>query len=155
MKLNKTNFDLNTKIENVINDASEQIKLLAGDKVRIDFKLTDKINIIADKEKIFQVFANLLSNALKFTNEGVINIIARRNEKADEATVTIRDSGSGIDPDIIPHLFSKFKTKSDKGLGLGLYISKSIVDAHHGKIEAYNNPNSKGATFIVTLPLKG
>jgi len=154
MKLNKTNFDLNTKIENVIND-SQQIKLQAGDKVRIDFKPTDKINIIADKEKIFQVFANLLSNALKFTNEGIINISARRNEKADEAIVTIRDSGSGIDPDMIPHLFSKFKTKSEKGLGLGLYISKSIVDAHHGKIEAYNNPNSRGATFVVTLPLKG
>jgi signal transduction histidine kinase len=155
MKLNKTNFDLNTKIENVINDAGQQIKLRADDKVRIDFKPTDKINIIADKEKIFQVFANLLSNALKFTNRGVIYISVRRNEEADKAIVTISDSGSGIDPDIIPHLFSKFKTKSEKGLGLGLYISKSIVDAHHGKIEAYNNPNSKGATFVVTLPLKG
>ena len=155
MKLNKTNFDLNIKIENVIKDASQQIKLRADDKVRIDFKPTDKINIIADKEKIFQVFANLVSNALKFTNKGVINISVRRHEEADKAIVTIRDSGSGIDPDIIPHLFSKFKTKSENGLGLGLYISKSIVDAHHGKIEAYNNPNSKGATFVVTLPLKG
>jgi two-component system, OmpR family, sensor histidine kinase VicK len=155
MKLNKTNFDLNTKIENVIQDASQQIKLRADDKVRIDFKPTDKINIIADKEKIFQVFANLVSNALKFTNKGVISISVRRHEEADKAIVTIRDSGSGIDPDIIPHLFSKFKTKSENGLGLGLYISKSIVDAHHGKIEAYNNPNSKGATFVVTLPLKG
>ena len=155
MKLNKTNFDLNTKVQNVIEDASQQNKLRAEDEVRIDFKLTDKINIIADKEKIFQVFANLLSNALKFTNTGVINISVRRNEEADKAIVTIRDSGSGIAPDIIPHLFSKFKTKSEKGLGLGLYISKSIIDAHHGKIEAYNNPNSKGATFVVTLPLKG
>jgi len=155
MKLNKTNFDLNTKIENLIKDASQQIKLRADDKVRIDFKPTDKINIIADKEKIFQVFANLVSNALKFTNKGVINISVRRHEEADKAIVTIRDSGSGIDPGIIPHLFSKFKTKSENGLGLGLYISKSIVDAHHGKIEAYNNPNSKGATFVVTLPLKG
>lgn len=155
MKLNKTSFDLNTRIQNVINDASQQIRLRADDKVRIDFKPTNKINIIADKEKIFQVFANLLSNALKFTHKGVINISVRRHEKADKAIVTIRDSGSGIDPDIIPHLFSKFKTKSEKGLGLGLYISKSIIDAHRGKIEAYNNPNSKGATFVITLPLKG
>jgi two-component system sensor histidine kinase VicK len=155
MKLNKTNFDLNTKIENVINDVSQQFELRAEDKVRIDFKPCNKINIFADKEKIFQVFANLLSNALKFTNKGVINISVRRNEEADKAIATITDSGSGIDPDIIAHLFSKFKTKSEKGLGLGLYISKSIVDAHHGKIEAYNNPNSKGATFVVTLPLKG
>jgi len=154
MKLNKTNLDLNTKIENVINDVS-QIELEAEDKVRIEFKPSDKINIIADEEKILQVFANLLNNALKFTNKGVINISASHNEEADKAIVTIRDSGSGIDPDIIPHLFSKFKTKSEKGLGLGLYISKSIVDAHRGKIEAYNNPNSEGATFVITLPLKG
>ena len=155
MKLNKTNFDLNTKIENVINDVTQQFELEVEDKVRIEFKPSDKINIFADKEKLFQVFANLLSNALKFTNKGVINITVRRHEEADRAIVIISDSGSGIDPDIIPHLFSKFKTKSEKGLGLGLYISKSIVDAHHGKIEAYNNPNSKGATFVVTLPLKG
>jgi len=154
MKLNKTNFDLNTKIENVIDDASQEFKLRADDKVRIDFKPTDKINVIADEEKILQVFANLLSNALKFTNKGVINITVRRHEEVDKAIVSIRDSGSGIAPDIIPHLFSKFKTKSEKGLGLGLYISKSIVDAHHGKIEAYNNPNAEGATFVVTLPLK-
>lgn len=155
MVLNKSNFDLNTKIEDVIKDVSHQVKLPKNDKVRIEFKATDKIDIIADQEKIFQIFANLLNNALKFTTEGIINITVRRDDKADEAVVTIRDNGSGIDPDIIPHLFSKFKTKSEKGLGLGLYISKSIVDEHHGKIEAHNNPNSRGATFIVRLPLKG
>jgi signal transduction histidine kinase len=155
MKLNKSNFDLNKNIENVINDVSQQNKLRVDDRVRIEFKPTDKIHIVADKEKVIQVFANLINNALKFTSKGVIKISAVRDEKADKAIVTIRDSGSGIDADIFPHLFSKFKTKSEKGLGLGLYISKSIVDAHHGKIEAYNNPNSKGATFVVTLPLNG
>jgi two-component system sensor histidine kinase VicK len=155
MKLNKIIFDLNIKIENVIRDVSQQIELRKADKVRIDFRPSGKINIIADKEKIFQVFANLLNNAIKFTNEGTINISVKEKEKTNEAVVTIKDSGSGIDPEIIPHLFSKFKTKSEKGLGLGLYISKNIVEAHHGKIEAYNNPNSKGATFAVTLPLKG
>jgi two-component system, OmpR family, sensor histidine kinase VicK len=155
MKLNKIIFDLNIKIENVIRDISQQIELRKADKVRIDFRPSGKINIIADKEKIFQVFANLLNNAIKFTNEGTINISVKEKEKTNEAVVTIKDSGSGIDPEIIPHLFSKFKTKSEKGLGLGLYISKNIVEAHHGKIEAYNNPKSKGATFVVTLPLKG
>ena len=154
MKLNKSNFDLNTNIENVINDVSHQNKLRV-DEVRIEFKPTDKIDTVADKEKVIQVFANLINNALKFTSKGVIKISAVRDEKADNAIVTIRDSGSGIDADIVPHLFSKFKTKSEKGLGLGLYISKSIVDAHHGTIEAYNNPDSKGATFVVTLPLNG
>lgn len=155
MKLNKIIFDLNVKIENVIEDVSQQIELRKADKVRIDFRPSGKINIIADKEKIFQVFANLLNNAIKFTNEGTIKISVKEKEKTNEAVVTIKDSGSGIDPEIIPHLFSKFKTKSEKGLGLGLYISKNIVEAHHGKIEAYNNPNSEGATFVVMLPLKG
>ena len=155
MKLNKIIFDLNVKIENVIKDVSQQIELRKADKVRIDFRSSGRINILADKEKIFQVFANLLNNAIKFTNEGTIKISVKEKEKTNEAVVTIKDSGPGIDREIIPHLFSKFKTKSEKGLGLGLYISKNIVEAHHGKIEAYNNPNSEGATFVVTLPLKG
>lgn len=155
MKLNKTVFDLNVKIENVIRDVNQQVEIRKADKIRIDFVPSGKINIIADKEKIFQVFANLLNNAIKFTNEGAINISVKEKEKSNEAIVTIKDSGPGIDPEIIPHLFSKFKTKSEKGLGLGLYISKNIVEAHKGKIEAYNNSNSEGATFIVTLPLKG
>ena len=155
MKLNKIIFDLNVKIENVIKDVSQQIELRKANKVRIDFRFSGRINILADKEKIFQVFANLLNNAIKFTNQGTIKISVKEKEKTNEAVVTIKDSGPGIDPEIIPHLFSKFKTKSEKGLGLGLYISKNIVEAHHGKIEAYNNPNSEGATFVVTLPLKG
>ena len=154
MKLNKTVFDLNVKIQNVINDISQQTGLNNDDKVKIEFVPIEKVDIIADKEKIFEVFANLVNNAIKFTKQGTITIILKREYKTNQATVTIKDSGPGIDPEIIPHLFSKFKTKSEKGLGLGLYISKNIVEAHGGKIEAYNNPNSKGATFIVTLPLK-
>ena len=153
MKLNKTVFDLNVKIQNVINDISQQTELKYLDKVKIEFVPIEKVDIIADKEKIFEVFANLVNNAIKFTKQGTITIILKREYKTNQATVTIKDSGPGIDPEIIPHLFSKFKTKSEKGLGLGLYISKNIVEAHGGKIEAYNNPNSKGATFIVTLPL--
>jgi two-component system sensor histidine kinase VicK len=153
MKLNKTVFDLNVKIQNVINDISQQTGLNNDDKVKIEFVPIEKVDIIADKEKIFEVFANLVNNAIKFTKQGTITIILKREYKTNQTTVTIKDSGPGIDPEIIPHLFSKFKTKSEKGLGLGLYISKNIVEAHGGKIEAYNNPNSKGATFIVTLPL--
>jgi two-component system sensor histidine kinase VicK len=153
MKLNKTVFDLNVKIQNVINDISQQTGLNNDDKVKIEFVPIEKVDIIADKEKIFEVFANLVNNAIKFTKQGTITIILKRAYKTNQAIVTIKDSGPGIDPEIIPHLFSKFKTKSEKGLGLGLYISKNIVEAHGGKIEAYNNPNSKGATFIVTLPL--
>jgi signal transduction histidine kinase len=154
LKLNKTSFDLNLKIVNVINDVKQQVDLHKIDKVRIEFAPLEKISIFADKEKIFEVLANLLNNALKFTQHGTITISAERRDKNNEAIVKIKDSGPGIDPEIIPDLFSKFKTKSEKGLGLGLYIAKSIVEAHGGKIEAYNNVNSKGATFVVTLPLK-
>ena len=155
MKLNKTIFDLNIKIDYVIKDITQELELQRANKVGLEFKPIGKINITADKDKIFQVFANLLNNALKFTNQGSIIITAKQKEKTNQAVVMIKDSGPGIDPEIIPHLFTKFKAKSEKGLGLGLYISKNIIEAHHGKIEAYNNPNSNGATFVVTLPLKG
>lgn len=154
LKLNKIAFDLNVKIQNVIKDISQQTELSNNDKVKIEFIPIEKVDIIADKEKIFEVFANLVNNAVKFTKQGTITINLKREDKTNQAIVTVKDSGPGIDPEIIPHLFSKFKTKSEKGLGLGLYISKNIVEAHGGKIEAYNNPNSNGATFIVTLPLK-
>lgn len=152
MKLNKTIFDLNVKIQNVINDV-----VISPDKinkVEIKFKPSGRINILADKEKIFQVFANLLNNAIKFTDHGTINITLEQNDKTNEGIITFKDSGTGIKQEIIPHLFSKFKTKSEKGLGLGLFISKSIIEAHQGKLEAFNNVDSNGATFVVTLPLK-
>jgi len=153
LKLNKTSFDLNIKIENVIKDIKQQVDLHKVD-VRIEFRPVEKITIFADKEKIIGVLANLLNNAVKFAKHGTITISAERRDKTNEAIIKIKDNGPGIDPEIIPHLFSKFKTKSEKGLGLGLYIAKSIVEAHGGKIEAYNNANSKGATFVVTLPVK-
>ena len=153
MKLNKTFFDLNVKIQNVINDVV--ISPDKRDKVEIKFKPIGRINILADKEKIFQVFANLLNNAIKFTGHGTITITLEQNDKTDEGIITFKDSGMGINQEIIPHLFSKFKTKSEKGLGLGLFISKSIIEAHQGKLEAYNNVDSNGATFVVTLPLQG
>ena len=154
MKLNKTVFDLNVKIQNVIKDISQQTDLDRFDKIKIKFIPIEKLNILADKEKIFEVFANLVNNAIKFTKQGTITINLKRVDETNEAIVTIRDNGPGIDSEIIPHLFSKFKTKSEKGLGLGLYISKNIVEAHGGRIEAYNNYDAKGATFVVTLPLK-
>jgi two-component system sensor histidine kinase VicK len=66
--------------------------------------------------------------------------------------VTVKDSGSGISPEMLPRLFSKFVTKSDFGTGLGLFISKSIVEAHAGEIWAQNNVDQKGATFAFSLP---
>ena len=153
LKLEKTDIDLNVKIQNVIKDISQQSHLNPRGKVSIIFEPQEPITISADKARMFQVFANLLNNALNFTNDGNIIVNATKCDKTNEAIVTITDSGKGLDPDIIPHLFSKFKTKSEKGIGLGLYIAKSIVEAHGGSLEAQNNVNGKGATFTVFLPL--
>jgi signal transduction histidine kinase len=112
---------------------------------------------MADKGRISQVISNLLSNAVKFTPRGTISIVSSLNGNQDkdnsEAIVSIKDSGQGIDPDILHKLFSKFATKSFSGTGLGLYISKSIVEAHGGRIWAENNSNGTGATFSFSLPI--
>ena len=69
------------------------------------------------------------------------------------AIISIKDTGTGIDPEILPKLFSKFASRSFQGTGLGLFISKSIIEAHGGRIWAENNANGKGATFTFSLPL--
>ena len=114
------------------------------------------IIVRADKGRITQVIFNLLSNGVKFTNEGTISISLEKKEKDNGhfVVVSVKDTGQGIDPEIMPRLFTKFATNSITGTGLGLYISKSIVEAHGGKIWAdNNNDGEKGATFNFTLPL--
>jgi signal transduction histidine kinase len=112
----------------------------------------------ADRSRMYEVISNLLSNAIKFTDEGRIVIRAEKKEHDDGrqyALVTVSDTGAGIDPEIMPRLFSKFASKSEHGTGLGLFISKSIIEAHGGRIWGENNPDGKGATFSFTLPLAG
>jgi signal transduction histidine kinase len=106
---------------------------------------------------MYEVVSNLLSNAVKFTDEGRITIrVERKGEDGRQyALVTVSDTGAGIHPDMLPRLFNKFASKSEHGTGLGLFISKSIVEAHGGKIWGKNNPGGKGATFCFTLPLAG
>jgi signal transduction histidine kinase len=94
---------------------------------------------------------NLLDNATKFTEKGAISIVTTKDD--NYITLAIKDSGSGINSNVLPKLFTKFVTKSEKGTGLGLYISKSIIEAHGGKIWAKNNNDGKGSTFTFTLPL--
>lgn len=106
--------------------------------------------IKADKGRLSQVITNLLSNAIKFTENGLITIDTSESDK--EVIVSIRDTGSGIDPEIYPKLFSKFITKSDRGTGLGLFISKSIIESHGGRIWAENNQKGPGAAFYFSLP---
>jgi signal transduction histidine kinase len=154
-------LNLNELIAKTIDDVTRNKELLKyNDR---DIKLsntqssdsTKTVIVEADKGRITQVIYNLLSNAIKFTNEGdTISIDIRKDEKEKFVIVTVKDTGQGIDPEIFPRLFSKFATKSFEGTGLGLYISKSIVEAHGGRMWAENNKDGKGATFYFNVPLR-
>jgi signal transduction histidine kinase len=116
------------------------------------------IAVYADKDRISQVVYNVLSNAIKFTKRdsgGDIYLTTEKDNNNNSLIVTVKDTGSGIDPEIMPRLFTKFATKSDRGTGLGLFLSKNIVEAHGGKIWAENNNRSygNGATFTFVLPM--
>ncbi len=156
LKLKKELFDLSDTASNIIND------LKIDSNIRLLYKVSQSTDndknifmVYADKGRITQVISNLLSNAIKFTKQGTITItINTDNLDNNELIISIKDSGSGIDPEILPRLFEKFVTKSDQGTGLGLYISKNIVESHGGRIWAQNNMlDQKGCTFWFTIPV--
>ena len=157
LKLNKEELNLNDLISNVIGDYQNLIIANDNYKVRLYFKpFKENLLVEADKERISKVISNLLSNAIKFTKEGeiLVSVVEKKEDNNNNSVlVTVRDTGTGVDPEILPNMFSKFITKSFEGIGLGLYISKYIVEAHGGKILAENNINGKGATFSFSLPL--
>lgn len=147
LKLNKGKFNLNDVITNCINDV---IINNNGKNVKLSYEPRDII-VEGDKGRISQVISNILSNATKFTTEGSILI---KSEKHDnQVMISVKDTGSGIDPELFPRLFSKFVSKSFSGTGLGLFIAKSIIESHNGKIWAENNIDGKGAKFSFTLPI--
>src|ERR687890_214478 len=154
LSLKKEQLNLDEVVATALEDHKEEIEK-TNSKLKLVYKNNEKNNTLvvdADRNRLFQVFNNLLSNAVKFTDEG--DICISTENKDTQAMVTVKDSGVGIDPQILPQLFSEFVSKSFKGTGLGLFISKSIVEAYGGKIWAENNFNGeKGATFYFTLPL--
>src|ERR671910_1213242 len=162
LKLKKEEVNLKDVIETCINDEIVNKHSNSNDderKPKILYQPKD-ILLRADRIRISQVISNLLSNAIKFSPGGTISIVSDlkstdkdKNPIKDEAIITIKDDGNGIDEEILPKLFSKFATKSFSGTGLGLFICKSIIEAHGGNIWAENNSNGKGATFSFTLPL--
>ena len=160
LKLKKEQFGLNDVISSVAEDYRRQIQE-SGSNIKLLYQpLEETVITEVDKTRIAQVISNLISNAIKFTKEGSILVKVQKRtheeEKEDnqEAIVSVRDTGMGIDSEILPRLFSKFATKSFQGTGLGLFISKSIIEAHGGRMWAENNTDGeKGATFYFTLPL--
>jgi signal transduction histidine kinase len=159
LTLKKERFDLNDVILNVMDEITLGSGFLNNDNMKLSYE-PQHILLEADKGRIIQVISNLLCNAIKFTKEGTITVTSKI--KDSKALVSIKDTGQGLDPEVLPHLFTKFSTKSplhgvQMGTGLGLFISKSIVEAHGGKIWAENNNNgfdgTEGATFYFTLPI--
>ena len=181
LKLKKERFNLNQSVSQIVEEYRNQIQKagsdLGSETNKMDIRLVvvpnkDDIFVEADKGRLVQVISNLLSNAVKFTRqeekEGdkkpwreeqvkTILITIEKDDQKKEAIVSIRDGGVGIDPEVFPRLFSKFASKSFEGTGLGLFISKSIIEAHGGKIWAENNASendgSRGATFRFSLAL--
>jgi signal transduction histidine kinase len=169
LNLKKEQFNLNDVISNTIEDIVANIDFIKNIQQKNMIKLLYQpydIFVEADKARITQVISNLLNNAIKFTEAkekdgraGTISISVKNIDA--EALVSVTDTGIGIDPEIMPRLFSKFTSKSYQGTGLGLFISKSIIEAHGGRIWAENNKIikdgrgqvEKGATFTFSLPL--
>jgi two-component system sensor histidine kinase VicK len=158
LELNKEDFNLNDVVINAINDITLGKDFLKNGNIKLLYNPDRDILIKADRGRISQVISNLLSNAVEFTVEGTILVsiekdkITNNNDKA--IIVSVKDSGHGIDQNILPRLFTKFASKSHKGTGLGLFISKGIIEAHGGKIWGENNPDGRGAKFSFTLPTK-
>jgi len=155
-RLNKELFSIKETILNAIQECKNQISRIDGN-IDIIYKPHDQefdsISINGDKDKISQVIINLIINAMQFIEKenGLITIIGER--KGNQILLSVKDNGTGISPEIFPKLFSKYVSKSNMGNGLGLYISKNIIEAHDGKIWAKNNENEKGATFSFSLPI--
>jgi signal transduction histidine kinase len=157
LTLNIQTIDLDEVISSVIidyrNNLADAIRTDNDKKEKVKIKYEPKkLMVKGDRERIQQVMSNLINNALRFTKEGAI--IVKTQPIDGLAQITVKDTGSGINPEIMPRLFEKFVTKSEKGTGLGLYISNRIVQAHGGKMLAENNADGKGATFTFTLPLE-
>ena len=164
LSLHKEKFNLNEIITEILKENEQKmIRHKKNLKLFYESHINDEIILVeADRNRLIQVVSNLLNNAIKFTNEGSITIIVERkkiNNDNDEIVVSIKDTGIGIDKQIFPKLFTKFATKSKEegGTGLGLFICKSIIERHGGRIWAINNGmvngDGKGSTFAFSLPI--
>jgi len=170
LNLDKNAFDIVDLLQSIIKEFEQRVEDNKKIKFEMHFKNIDSNTIIvfADRNRIIQVISNLIDNSIKFITmkdeNGLISInvektkiISKENQSSDNfidgISISIKDNGKGIDSEIMPRLFTKFASNSFKGTGLGLFISKNIVEAHGGRIWAKNNGNESGATFSFSLPL--
>jgi signal transduction histidine kinase len=164
--LHKEKFDLGRLINNVVVDASESMPDSKRGSIQVVFEPNHNdgnLVVEADQSKLYEVMTNLMQNAVRFTVEGKITVSTEKKSfeglgRGAAVVVKVKDTGSGIAQDILPRLFQKFASASSRdnlgGTGLGLYVSKAIVEAHGGKIWAQNNADGKGATFSFSIPIQ-
>src|SRR5215471_10882582 len=157
LELNKEEFNINNVVMNAMTDLTSGRDFLKHEKIKLIYNPRQDILIKADKGRISQVISNLLSNAIDFTAEGTILVTIEKdkiNNNNETIIVSVKDPGQGIDQAIMPRLFTKFTSKSYKGTGLGLFISKGIIESHGGKIWGENNSDGRGAKFSFSLPTR-
>ena len=152
LKLNKSTFDIDEILSELVREYSRHIEndQAKSKMVKILYEPIH-VKIFADRYRITQVISNIINNSIKFTEQGSISIEGATGN--NELTIKITDTGKGIDKEIVNRLFDKFVSRSEQGTGLGLFISKNIMESHGGTITGINNENGTGATFVFTLPL--
>ena len=154
LQLRKEQFNLKDILTDIIDDYDNLLAVKGRKDVKLRYEPKD-ILLVADKVRVGRVISNLLNNAIKFTASGEIIISTTQtmhNNGSGGINVCIKDTGTGLSPAILPKLFSKFVSTDSGGTGLGLFVSKNIVEAHGGKIQAQNNDDGKGATFSFIIP---
>lgn len=148
------NLNLKTILDNAISTGRA---LLKEKSVTLQSDIPDELPVLrGDRQRILQIFLNILSNACKFTDEGTIHVQARQND--DEVIISVKDTGHGIAPEDQPLVFEAFKQtktgiRQGGGTGLGMPISKNLVESHGGRLWLESEPE-KGSTFHVALPIK-
>jgi signal transduction histidine kinase len=154
LQLHNEHFNLKDLIFDIIRDYEDQLIIKGKKDVKLHYDPKD-IFLEADKIRLQRVIFNLLNNAIKFTRKGNITIDSKETKSEQqraEIHVSIVDTGSGLSETVLPRLFSKFVSTDSGGTGLGLFVSKNIIESHGGRMEAQNNPNGKGATFTFIIP---
>jgi two-component system CheB/CheR fusion protein len=149
-----------TKVEDVLSELRDLFVLAAHEK-GLKLKLVlpkEPLPILSlDGPKIREAVSNVIDNAIKYTEKGDIAVTAEK--KADHVVITVADTGVGIDPAEIPHLFKKFERGKNavqvnvSSTGLGLYVGKSFIEAHGGTIRVESAGQGKGSRFIMELPI--
>ena len=164
--MNKRRFDLKKLVLGLVNDFQNKASVLSRTSESSDFTHNNLITkfsylpneedlfVNADEERITEVLLNLLDNAVKFTKGGHITVTIANDKDKNQLSVSVKDTGVGVHPQMIPRLFTKFASKSSGGTGLGLFISKSIIEAHGGNIWFQENSSDRGCTFGFTIPLQ-